>query len=56
LLGILRAASGTFSSGFITFATLALVGAILITLRGRVWAGTFLVGRPTAYAFAIEEG
>jgi NNP family nitrate/nitrite transporter-like MFS transporter len=56
LLGILRAASGTFSSGFITFGTLALVGAILITLRGRVWSGTFLLGRPTSYAFAIEEG
>jgi NNP family nitrate/nitrite transporter-like MFS transporter len=56
LLGILRAASGTFSSGFITFGLLALLGALLIALRGRVWSGTFLLGRPTSYAFAIEEG
>jgi NNP family nitrate/nitrite transporter-like MFS transporter len=28
----------------------------LIALRGRVWSGTLLLGRPTSYAFAIEEG
>ncbi|MGD0471820.1 MAG: hypothetical protein ABSB70_01200 [Candidatus Velthaea sp.] len=56
LLGISRAASGTFASGFITFAALALLGAVLITLRGRVWSGTFLIGRPATFTFAIEEG
>jgi NNP family nitrate/nitrite transporter-like MFS transporter len=56
IVSVLRAASGTFASGFITFGALALLGAILITLRGRVWSGTFLLGRPTSYAFAIEEG
>jgi NNP family nitrate/nitrite transporter-like MFS transporter len=56
LLGILRAATGTFASGFITFGCLALVGAIAITFVGRVWNGTFLTGARTNYAFAIEEG
>jgi hypothetical protein len=56
LLGVLRASTGTFASGFITFGALALFGAILITLRGRVWSGTFLLEKPTSYAFAIEEG
>ena len=56
LLGVLRASTGTFASGFITFGALALFGAILITLRGRIWSGTFLLGKPTSYAFAIEEG
>jgi MFS transporter, NNP family, nitrate/nitrite transporter len=56
LLGVLRASTGTFASGFITFGALALSGAILIMLRGRVWSGTFLLGKPTSYAFAIEEG
>ncbi len=45
LLGSLRAATGTFASGFITFGILALVGALLVTLRGRVWSTTFLRGR-----------
>ena len=56
LLGVLRASTGTFASGFITFGALAVFGAILITLRGRIWSGTFLLGKPTSYAFAIEEG
>jgi NNP family nitrate/nitrite transporter-like MFS transporter len=56
LLGILRASTGTFASGFITFGSLALVGAIAITLVGRVWSGTFLTRARTNYAFAVEEG
>jgi NNP family nitrate/nitrite transporter-like MFS transporter len=56
LLGVLRAASGTFAGGFIAFGTLALVGAVLITLRGRIWSATFLQRTTTSYAFAIEEG
>lgn len=42
LLGILRAATGTFASGFITFGAIALIGAVLVTVMGRVWSGTFL--------------
>lgn len=56
LLGILRASTGTFAAGFITFGIIALVGAVMITVMGRVWAGSFLTGRRTAFAFAIEEG
>jgi NNP family nitrate/nitrite transporter-like MFS transporter len=56
LLGVLRAASGSFSSGFITFGALALLGTVLIALRGRVWSRTFLQRGPTSYAFAVEEG
>lgn len=56
LLGILRASTGTFASGFITFGTIALAGALLITIMGRVWSLTFLTRERTAYAFAIEEG
>jgi NNP family nitrate/nitrite transporter-like MFS transporter len=56
LLGILRAMSGTFASGFITFGTLSLAGAVLITIMGRVWSGAFLTKARTSYAFAIEEG
>lgn len=55
LLGLLRAATGTFASGFITFGTLALIGAVLITLRGRVWSETFLTRKTTSLAFALEE-
>jgi len=46
VLGILRAASGTFASGFIAFGVLALVGAVSITLRGRTWSTTFLRAKP----------
>ena len=58
LLGILRASTGTFASGFVTFGIIALVGAALVTVMGRVWSTTFLhdaasVGRP-ANAFALE--
>jgi NNP family nitrate/nitrite transporter-like MFS transporter len=56
LLGMLRAASGTFASGFVTFGILALIGAVLVTLRGRIWSATFLTRGATSYAFAIEEG
>ena len=58
LLGILRASTGTFASGFITFGVIALVGAALVSLRGRVWATTFLQTPTTAGlaapAFALE--
>jgi len=58
LLGILRASTGTFASGFVTFGIIALVGAALVTAMGRVWSTTFLaagvsVARPAA-AFALE--
>lgn len=43
VLGLLRAGTGTFASGFIAFGTLALCGAIAITIVGRLWSGTFLV-------------
>lgn len=57
LLGILRASTGTFASGFICFGTLALVGAVAITVIGRIWSTTFLEpGRKTNFAFALEEG
>jgi NNP family nitrate/nitrite transporter-like MFS transporter len=57
LLGILRAQTGTFASGFICFGTLSLVGAIAIVLVGRVWNTTFLTpGERTNFAFAVEEG
>lgn len=57
LLGILRASTGTFASGFICFGTLALVGAVAITVMGRVWSTTFLTpGKKTNFAFAVEEG
>lgn len=56
VLGFLRAVSGTFASGFIAFGVLALAGAILITLMGRVWSTTFLTDGQTSFAFALEEG
>jgi NNP family nitrate/nitrite transporter-like MFS transporter len=56
LLGQLRAMSGTFASGFITFGIIALVGAVLITIMGRVWSGSFLTRTRTSFAFAVEEG
>jgi len=56
VLGVLRAATGTFAAGFIAFAVLAFAGALLITLTGRVWSRTFLTARKTAFAFALEEG
>ena len=56
LLGLLRASTGTFASGFITFGVLALCGGLLITVMGRVWQRTFLTGERTSFAFAVEEG
>ena len=57
LLGILRANTGTFASGFICFGTLALIGAVAIVLVGRMWNTTFLTpGQKTNFAFAVEEG
>jgi MFS transporter, NNP family, nitrate/nitrite transporter len=57
LLGLLRASTGTFASGFICFGTLSLVGAIAIVLVGRTWHTTFLTpGEKTNFAFALEEG
>jgi NNP family nitrate/nitrite transporter-like MFS transporter len=57
LLGLLRASTGTFASGFICFGTLSLAGAIAITLMGRVWNTQFLTpGKQTNFAFAVEEG
>ena len=58
LLGILRASTGTFASGFVTFGIIALVGATLVTVMGRVWSSTFLGVRADALrpapAFAVE--
>ena len=56
LLGILRANTGTFASGFVTFGILSLIGAVAITLMGRVWSDTFLTRSRTTFAFAVEEG
>ncbi len=57
VLGLLRAGTGTFASGFICFGVLALAGAIAITLMGRVWNTQFLTpGKQTNFAFAVEEG
>jgi NNP family nitrate/nitrite transporter-like MFS transporter len=57
LLGILRASTGTFASGFYTFGALALIGAVAITIVGKTWLGTFLIpGERTNFAFAVEEG
>jgi MFS transporter, NNP family, nitrate/nitrite transporter len=57
LLGLLRASTGTFASGFICFGTLSLIGAIAIVLVGRMWNSTFLTpGEKTNFAFALEEG
>ena len=56
LLGILRANTGTFASGFVTFGILSMIGAVAITLMGRVWSDTFLTRSRTTFAFAVEEG
>jgi len=57
LLGLLRASTGTFASGFVTFGCIALVGAVLVTVMGRVWSRTFLHAQAvprTSSAFALE--
>ncbi len=56
VLGLLRASTGTFASGFYTFGTLAIIGAIAITLVGRTWYGSFLERGRSRYAFAAGEG
>jgi len=56
VLGLLRASTGTFASGFFAIGALSLIGAIGITIIGRKWYGSFLERGRTAYAFAIEEG
>jgi NNP family nitrate/nitrite transporter-like MFS transporter len=59
VIGQLRAMSGTFASGFIAFGVLALVGAALVTVRGRVWSTTFLRGHESGLrvvAPAFVEG
>jgi len=58
LLGVLKASTGTFASGWITFGLLALTAAGLLALVGRVWTTTFLrADAPrAAFAFALEEG
>ncbi|HTV72290.1 MAG TPA: nitrate/nitrite transporter [Candidatus Acidoferrales bacterium] len=55
LLGTLRALSGTFASGFVTLGSLALLGAVLITIVSRSWSSSFLTRAKTSYAFALEE-
>ncbi len=56
LLGILRASTGTFASGFVTFGVISLVGAAGIIVMGRAWRASFLTGKRTSFAFAVEEG
>jgi MFS transporter, NNP family, nitrate/nitrite transporter len=59
LLGVVRAATGTFASGFLLFGGLSLLGAILVVVVGATWRETFLAPtgtQPTRYAFALEEG
>jgi len=55
LLSVMRAHTGTFASGFVTFAALAIAGAILLTLAGRGWSASFLSRGRTSFAFALEE-
>jgi NNP family nitrate/nitrite transporter-like MFS transporter len=56
MLGVLRANTGTFASGFYTFAALALIGAVAITLIGRAWNTTFLGREKTALTPIMVEG
>jgi NNP family nitrate/nitrite transporter-like MFS transporter len=59
LLGVMRATTGTFSSAFLLFGGLALLGGILVVVAGRNWRTTFLAGasvQPARYALALEEG
>jgi NNP family nitrate/nitrite transporter-like MFS transporter len=56
LIAIMRAETGTFASGFIIFAVLALVGAALLVFVGRAWSKSFLTRGRTSFALAFEEG
>jgi NNP family nitrate/nitrite transporter-like MFS transporter len=56
MLGLLRASTGTFASGFYTFAALALVGAIAITLIGRSWNASFLGREKSTLTPLLVEG
>ncbi len=56
LLALTRTATGTFASGFIIFAAIAVVGAVLLALVGRSWSTSFLGRERTAFAFSLEEG
>jgi NNP family nitrate/nitrite transporter-like MFS transporter len=53
LLAITRAHTGTFASGFVIFASLAVVGAALILVMGRTWSGTFLSRGRTSPALVL---
>jgi NNP family nitrate/nitrite transporter-like MFS transporter len=61
VLGQLRAITGTFASGFITFGAIALAGAVGITFVAKVWKATFLArapggGLPLASVPLVLEG
>ncbi len=56
LIAITRAHTGSFASGFIIFASLALVGAVLLVVIGRSWSSTFLTRGRTSFGLAFEEG
>jgi len=56
LLAIMRAQSGTFAGGFVIFATIAVVGAVLLALVGRTWSASFLTRGRTSFALSFEEG
>jgi len=56
MLGVLRASTGTFASGFYTFAALALAGAVAITLIGRAWNATFLGREKSTLTPIMVEG
>ena len=55
LLALMRAHTGTFASGFLTFAALAVAGAVLLAIVGRAWSTSFLSRGRTSFAFALEE-
>jgi NNP family nitrate/nitrite transporter-like MFS transporter len=55
LLGILKASSGTYASGWITFGAIAIGAAVALTIVGGVWNLTFMQRRTAALAFATES-
>jgi NNP family nitrate/nitrite transporter-like MFS transporter len=56
VIAIARAHTGTFATGFVIFASLAIVGAILLTIVGRSWSTSFLTRGRTSFGLALEEG
>ena len=56
ILGTLKAWTGTFASGFITFGCIGIVAAVAMTFVGRAWTAGFLTGAERTYTnLAFEE-